>query len=77
MCSWKPTDCQYAHQRVVETFGDLIIHYNKRGFTHISQALSYSAIIEGVGYDVHRYSTTGPLPYEEWSEEQPWTEEEE
>jgi len=77
MSSWRPTHSQYAHQRVVATFGDLIIYFHERGSTHISRALSFSAIIEGVGYEVHRYITTGALPYEEWSEERLWTDEEE
>jgi hypothetical protein len=77
MSSWRPTHSQYAHQRVIATFGDLIIYYNERGLTHISHAVSYSAIIEGVGYEVHRYITTSALPYKELSEERPWTDEEE
>jgi hypothetical protein len=58
---------------VVASFGDLIQYYNEWSLTHISQVLSYSAIIEGVGYKVHRYITTGALPYEKLSEERPWT----
>jgi len=77
MSLWRPTHYQYAHQRVVATFSNFIIYYNERGLTHISCALSYSPIIAGVGYEVHRYITTGALPYKEWSEEQPWTDEEE
>jgi hypothetical protein len=77
MCSWKPTHSQYARQKAVGTFGDLIIYYNERGLTHISWALSYSAIVKGVGYKLHRYITTGALPYEEWLEERPWTDEDE
>jgi hypothetical protein len=76
MSSWRPTHSQYAHRRVVATLRVLIHYYNERGLTHISQVLSYSAIIEGVGYEVHRYITTGALPYEERSEERPWTDEE-
>jgi hypothetical protein len=69
MSSWRLTHFQYAHQRVVATFSDLIIYYNERGLTHISQTLCWSAIIEAVGYEVHSYVTTGALRYEEWSEE--------
>ena len=75
MCSWRPTHSQYAHQKVVATFGNLITYYNERGLTHISRTLLYPAIIKGVGYEVHRYITTGALCYEEWSEERPWTDE--
>jgi hypothetical protein len=77
MCSWRPTHAQYAHQRVVATFSDLITYYNERGLTHIFRTRSCSAIIEGVEYEVRRYIATGALPYEEWSEERPWTDEEE
>ena len=77
MCSWRLTHSQYAHQRVIATFGDLIQYYNQQGLTHSSRALSYSAIIEGVGYEVHRYITTHVLPYEDWSEERPWINQEE
>jgi hypothetical protein len=47
---------------VVETFGDQILYNNERASTHISQVLSFLAIIEGVGYEVHRYNTTSTLP---------------
>jgi len=76
MCLWRPTHSQYTQQRVVATLGDLIIYDDKQGSTHISEALFFSAIVEGVGYEVHRYMTIGLLPYEEWSEQQPWTDEE-
>jgi len=62
---------------VVVTFGDLISYYNEWSLTHIFQVLTYSAIIAGVGYKVYRYITTSVLPYKEWSEEWPWTDEEE
>jgi len=77
MCSSRLTHFQYAHQRVVATFGNLIQYYNERGLINISWALSYSAIIEGLEYEVHRFITTSALPYEEWSEEWLWTDEEE
>jgi hypothetical protein len=43
---------------------------------YISHALSLSAIFKWVGYEVHRYITTGAVPDDEWSEERPWTDEE-
>jgi hypothetical protein len=75
MCFWRPTHFQYAHQRVVATFGDLIVYYNYPGLTHISRILSYLAILTGVGYEVHRDITPSPLPNVEWSEEPPSTDE--
>jgi hypothetical protein len=64
------TTFSICHQRVVAPFSDLILNYNGRGLTHISQILWYLAILEGVGYEVHRYINTGALPYEELSHEQ-------
>jgi len=58
-------------------FSDLIIYYNDWSLSHISCTLVYSAIIAGVGYEVHWDITTGQLPYKEWSKEQPWTREKE
>jgi len=77
MCWRRLTHSQYTHQRVVTTFGDLNTYYNEWDSTQISSALSYLAIIDGVGDEVHRFITTGAFPYEEWSEERPWTDEEE
>jgi hypothetical protein len=76
MCSSKLKHSQYAHQRVVATFGDLIQYYKDRGIIHISRTLAYSAIIEGVCNKVHWFINTGALSYEEWSKEQPWPDEE-
>jgi len=69
MCLWKPTASQYAHQRLVETIGDAILYCNEWGLTHISPHLLFLAIISDIGYEVHRYITTGQLPFKEWSEE--------
>jgi hypothetical protein len=44
---------------------------------YISHTLSLLAITKAVGYEVQRYITTGAVPDEEWSEERPWTDEEE
>jgi hypothetical protein len=77
MSLWKPTHSQYADQRIVASFGEFMQYYNERGFTHISSTISNLAIVEGVGYEVHRYITTCELPYKEWSEKRPWTDREE
>jgi hypothetical protein len=71
------TASQYAHQQLVGTIGEGILYCNAQGLTHISPHLLFLAIISDIGYEVHRYITTGLLPYEEWSDEQPWTDEEE
>ena len=75
MSSRRPTHSQYAQQKVIELFGELIQYYNEQGLTHISRVLSYLAITEGFGYEVHRYITTSALRYEEWSDKRPWTDE--
>ena len=77
MCSWKPTASQFAHQQVVKTICDAIVYCNEQGLTHISPHYSFLAIINNIGYEVHRYISTGSLPYEEFSYDRPWTDEEE
>jgi hypothetical protein len=71
------TQSQYARQQIVGTIGEGILFCNERGLTHISPYLLFLAVISNIGYDVHRYITTGLLPFEEWSDERPWTDEEE
>jgi hypothetical protein len=77
MCLWRLTHSEYAHQKVVPTFGNFVQYYKKQGLTPISRIILLLAIIEVVGYEVHRYITTGALPYEEWSEEPLWTDKDE
>jgi len=77
MSSWRPTHSQYTHQQIFTTFGDLISYFNEMHLTHISQELLESAIIDRVGYYVHRFISTTVISYEELSEEQPWTDKEE
>jgi len=72
MRSNKLTHSQFARQQVVETFSDLIYYSNERGSTNISQILLYSAIIDDIRCDVHWYSSTGFLPFDEFSEEPAW-----
>jgi hypothetical protein len=73
----RPTHSQYAHQQLVGTIGEALLYCKERGLTHLSAYLLFLAIISDIGYEVHWYITTGQLPYEEWSEERPWTDEEE
>jgi hypothetical protein len=77
MSSWRPTHSQYTHQQLVAIIGQAILYCDTRGLTHISPYLLFLAIISDIGYEVHRYITTGQLPYEEWSDGRPWTDEEE
>ena len=75
MCSFKLTHSQYTHPWVIETIGDQIQFLYEQRSSQISRELSYSAFIPGIGYEVHRYFTTGLLPFQEFGEEQPWTDE--
>ena len=77
MCSLKLTQSQYAHQVVVETVGEQIAYFNEQRLIHICRVLSFYVNILSIEYDVHSYITTGLLPFEEFSEERLWTDEEE
>ena len=77
MCGNRLTASQFAHQQLIGTIGEGILYCNAQGLTHISPHLLFLAIISDIGYKVHLYITTGLLPYEEWPEERPWTDEEE
>ena len=76
MCSTRLTQSQYAHQAVVETIGDQLQYFKDRHLIHINRTVLLYTVILGIEYDVHRYITTGLLPFEEFSEERPWTDEE-
>jgi len=67
MCYNKLTQSQYAHQKVVETFGDLRMFYNQWGSTHTSRIVSYPTVMEGIEYNIGRYITTGLVPFEGFS----------
>jgi hypothetical protein len=73
MSLWRATHSQYGHRRVVATFGDHISYYKVRGLTNIFRRVLYLATIERVRYEVHRNIASKVLPYEELSEERPWT----
>jgi len=63
------TQFQYAHQKNVEHFGDLIVQLDEQALTHISRVVWLFVISISIGYTVHRYVSTGLLPFEEYSEE--------
>jgi len=77
VCSAELTQSQYAHQAVVEVIGDQLRYFEERRLIHIYRVVSLYTIILGIEYDVHWYITTGLLPFEEFSEECPWMDEEE
>ena len=76
MCLFKLTKSQYAHKAVVKTIGDQIRFLSEQRSTHLCRQLSWNAVTICIGYDVHRYITTGLLPYEQSSEARLWTDEE-
>jgi len=63
------TQSQYAHQRVVEHFGDLIAQLDEQALTYISAVVWSFTISIGIGYPVHQYISTGLLSFEEFSED--------
>lgn len=64
-----------ANKVDVETIGDQIIFFNERRSPDICRELSYHAITIVIGNEVRWYLMTGLLPYEEYCEERPWTDE--
>ena len=53
------TQSQYAHQKNVEHFGDLIVQLDEQAFTHIPQEVWLFVMSIGIGYPVYRYVSTG------------------
>ena len=62
------TQSQYAHQRDVKTFGDLIFDFEGYCLIHISRVIPQYPILEGICYKVHRYLSLGLRPFKEFSE---------
>jgi hypothetical protein len=63
------TQSEYALQRVVELFGDLLIQLEEARLTHTYQVVICFCQLENIEYLVLRYLNTGALPFEEWAEE--------
>jgi hypothetical protein len=60
---------EYALQRVVETFGNLLFELAEYHLTHTYAVVFCFCQFENINYLVLRYLNTGALPYEEFSEE--------
>jgi hypothetical protein len=60
---------EYALQRVVELFGDLLTQLEEACLTHTYQVVFRFCQLEDIDYLVLRYLNTGALPFEEWAEE--------
>jgi hypothetical protein len=63
------TQSEYALQRVVELFGDLLTQLEEARLTHTYQMVLRFCQLENIDYLVLRYLSTGALPFEEWAEE--------
>jgi hypothetical protein len=63
------TQSEYALQRVVELFGNLLIQLEEAHLTHTYQTVFHFCQLENIDYLVLRYLNTGALPFEEWAEE--------
>jgi len=58
---------QYAHQKNVEHFGDLIVQLEEQSWTHITQVVWLFVISISIGNPVHPYTSTGLLAFKEFS----------
>jgi len=63
------TQSQYAHQKSVEHFRDLIVQPKEQHLRHISRVEWHFVISIVIGYPVHQYRSTGLLPFEEYLED--------
>jgi len=63
------TPYEYALQRVVELFGNLLFSLQEHNLIHTYQVVLRFAQLENIDYLVLRYLNTGLLPFEEFSED--------
>ena len=64
---YKPAE--YALQRIVESFGNLLFELAEHRLTHPYAVVYRYCELENIDYLVLRYHNTGALPFEEFSEE--------
>ena len=69
------THAEYALIRIVETFGNLLFTLHEHNLTHTYRVVFRFAQLENIDYLVRRYMNTGLLPFEEFSEDGSWNEE--
>ena len=60
---------EYALQKVVESFGNLLFELAEHHLTHTYTVVFCFCQLENIDYLVLRYLSTRTLPYEEFSEE--------
>jgi len=63
------TQSGYALQKKVESFGDLIFCIKDYHLTHISAIVIHYTHLDGIGYLLHSYSSTGLVLFKEFSED--------
>jgi hypothetical protein len=63
------TQAEYALQKVVESFGNLLFELAEHRLTHTYAVVFRFCQIENIHYLVLRYLNTGALPYNRFSEE--------
>jgi len=63
------TQSEYALQRIVELFGNLLFILEEHRSYHTFQQVYRFCELEDIDYLVLRYLRTGLLPFEEFSEE--------
>jgi len=63
------TQAEYALQKVVESFGNLLFELAEHRLTHTYAVVFRFCQLENIDYLVLRYLNTGALPYKEFSEE--------
>jgi hypothetical protein len=63
------TPTENALQRVVESFGNLLLELAEHCLTHTYPVVFSFCQLENIDYLVLRYLNTGVLPFKEFSEE--------
>jgi len=63
------TPAEYALQKIVESFSNLLFELAEHRLTHTYAVVFRFCQLENIDYLVLRYLNTGALPYEEFSEE--------
>jgi len=63
------TQAEYALQRVVELFGNLLLSLHELNLTHTYRVVFRIVELENMDCLVLRYLNTGLLPFEEFSDD--------
>jgi hypothetical protein len=63
------TPAEYALQKIVDSFGNLLSPLDKQHLTHTYAVVFRFCQLENIDYLVRTYLNTGALPFEDVSEE--------